>query len=655
VLKRNLKLYSLSFLSISYTLFTYKSIFQGKLLGDPFDSRLQIVLHEHWWRWFNGLVGFRDTEFFYPFDKALGYSDVFFTQGIVYSFFRFIGFTLSSSWSITTIGLLLIGNLGWVFIAQKFVKNYVLQILMVLTFVSSLSFAYYFTLNPNIMGYSFISWFALFIINISKEKNKLVKNQKISIFTTLFIIYALSCWYAAFFLGLVLTIRLLLEAVFRSKEFNFSLSQHGLRNLAKQYYLQAPIQLFLIWLFVYVYVLVANDPLRSVNELLENSPRVSYLANGSSADGTKLSGSFFKQLYLNLGLDFDKEFGIGLGLFTTFFGLLSLGYIIYNRLFSLSKYLWICAITFGYIYFLVWEDKFSIHKFLFESIPGFDSIRYPARYVIFIGFSLILLIFFILDQIVKDSNFKKKSLIFLVGSLIFIDQYRASFKGWDSDTLVNIELMKQKQDIITSCDYFYYDFPGGWWNEQIEAMMFSIQIGVPTINGYSGAFPPNYPIEAFNSTSEPLQIFRWINEISPEKRGCLVTGRTKIISLNSKSESVEFVGFTGEEKKGSSTWRWANSSSPYLYIYSRENSLRNLKFSLKTSSCFENQTIRITDSQDKLLVEETIIEAERNYDLKVDLSNNFVKIIQFNTDAQVCKVKGDPRDLYFEIKNFSIS
>lgn len=655
MLKRNLKLFSLVFLSISYTLFTYKSIFQGKLLGDPFDSRLQIVLHEHWWRWFNGLVGFRDTEFFYPFDKALGYSDVFLTQGIVYSFFRFIGFTLSSSWSITTIGLLLIGNLGWVFIAQKFVKNYVLQILMVLTFVSSLSFAYYFTLNPNIMGYSFISWFALFIINISKEKNRLIKNQKISIFVTLFLIYALSCWYAAFFLGLVLTLRILLEAVFRSKEFNFSLSQHGFRNLAKQYYLLAPIQLFLIWLFVYVYVFVADDPSRSANELLKNSPRLSYLANGSSVEGAKLSGSFFKQLYLNLELDFDKEYGIGLGLFTTFFGLLSLGYIIYNRLFSLSKYLWICAITFVYLYFLVWQNKFSIHKFLFESIPGFDSIRYPARYVIFLGFSLILLIFFILDQVVKDSKIKKKSLIFLVGSLIFIDQYRASFKGWNSDTLVNIELMKQKQDIITSCDYFYYDFPGGWWNEQIEAMMFSIQIGVPTINGYSGAFPPNYPVEAFNSTSEPLQIFRWINEITNENRGCLVTGRTKIISLNSKSESVEFVGFTGEEKKGSSTWRWANSSSPYLYIYSRENSLRNLKFSLKTSSCFENQTIRITDSQDKLLVEETIVEEERNYDLKIDLSNNFVKIIQFNTDAQVCKVKGDPRDLYFEIKNFSIS
>ena len=655
MLKRNLKLVSLLLLSISYTLFTYKSIFYGKLLGDPFDSRLQIVLHEHWWRWFNGLVGFRDTEFFYPFDKALGYSDVFLTQGIVYSFLRFIGFALSTSWSIATIGLLVIGNMGWVFIAQKFVKNYVLQILMVLTFVSSLSFVYYFSLNPNIMGYSFFSWFVLLVINILQEKNKVAKNRKISIFLTLFLIYALSCWYAAFFLGFVIIIRLLFELVIRRKELNFSQSQQDLRNLAKQYYLQAPIQLFLMWLFVYVYVLVANDPSRSVDELLRNSPRLSYLANGSNADGTKLSGAVFKQLYMNLSLDFNQEYSIGLGLFTSFFGLFSIGYIIRKRLFNLSLYLWICSISFVYIYFLVWQNKFSLHKFLFETIPGFDSIRYPARYVIIIGFSLIFLIFFTLDQIIKDSNFKIKTIIFLVGSLIFIDQYRASFKGWDSDTLENVELMKQKQDISASCDYFYYDFPGGWWNEQIEAMMFSSQIGVPTVNGYSGAFPPNYPSEEFNSTREPLQIFRWINEIPPEKRGCLVTGRTKIISLNSKSESVEFVGFTGEEKKGNSTWRWANSPSPYIYIYSRDNGLRNLKFTLKTSSCFENQKIRITDSQDKLLVKETNVEVEKNYNLNIDLLNDFVKIIQFNTDAQVCKVNGDPRDLYFEIKNFSIS
>ena len=117
----------LIFANVSFTLFTYRSIFSGKLLGDPFDSRLHIILHEHWWRWFNGLVSFRDTEFFYPFDKALGYSDVFFTQGIIYSIFRFLGYGLPTSWTLTTILLLIIGNIGWVFVARKYIKNYILQ------------------------------------------------------------------------------------------------------------------------------------------------------------------------------------------------------------------------------------------------------------------------------------------------------------------------------------------------------------------------------------------------------------------------------------------------------------------------------------------------------------------------------------------------
>jgi hypothetical protein len=53
-----------------------------------------MVLHEHWWRWINGKTSFLDTEFFYPFDKALGFSDVFLTQGLIYSLFRFFGFGL---------------------------------------------------------------------------------------------------------------------------------------------------------------------------------------------------------------------------------------------------------------------------------------------------------------------------------------------------------------------------------------------------------------------------------------------------------------------------------------------------------------------------------------------------------------------------------
>jgi hypothetical protein len=36
-----------------------------------------IILHEHWWNWFRGNSTFRNTDFFYPFDLAFGFSEIF--------------------------------------------------------------------------------------------------------------------------------------------------------------------------------------------------------------------------------------------------------------------------------------------------------------------------------------------------------------------------------------------------------------------------------------------------------------------------------------------------------------------------------------------------------------------------------------------------
>jgi hypothetical protein len=114
VLKNKNQTIFLAIISIIFGLYTYRSAFSGKLLGDPFDSRLMIVLHEHWWRWFNGLVELRDTEFFYPYKTALGYSDVFLVQGFIYSIFRLLNQDLANSWTYATLLLLIVGNFGWV-------------------------------------------------------------------------------------------------------------------------------------------------------------------------------------------------------------------------------------------------------------------------------------------------------------------------------------------------------------------------------------------------------------------------------------------------------------------------------------------------------------------------------------------------------------
>jgi hypothetical protein len=624
------------------------------LLGDPFDSRLHIILHEHWWRWFNGLVSFRDTEFFYPFDKALGFSDVFFTQGIIYSIFRFIGFGLPTSWTLTTILLLVIGNLGWVFVARKYIKNYILQILLVLAFVSSLSFVYYFTFNPNIVGYSYLSWIALFINNIIEEKNSKNKNRKISVFISLILIYALSCWYGAFFVILIISARALFEVIFNFDSFKQNVKKINFIFNIRQYLVQLPVQVFLVWLFIYVYVSVVNQPKRPTDELFRNSPRIHLLPNGSNVDGTKLSGSIFKDLYLLLGLDFEKEYGIGIGIFTLLLGIFITFYGIVKKLYSKNQKLWILTFLSVYLYFVVFFERFSLHQLFFENIPGFNSIRCPSRYVILLGFFIIFGIFYTFDAMVKKSNKIKIGVIFLSFILLF-DQYRSPFKGWDPEVLINTDLMSQKEEIKKNCDYFYYDFPGGWWYDQIEAMTFAIQVGVPTVNGYTGAFPVGYPTESFTSNDEPLKIFEWISKIDPQKRGCFVTGRSEIKSLNGEFDSIDFIGFTELETNGSASWRWAVSPNPYLYILSNSDKKKEISFTLNTSQCNPVQEISILDGQGNTINPDKKVTNSSEFQVEVDMRNAVIRRIQIITDSGGCQLGNDPRNLFFEIKDFKIS
>ena len=69
----NITLLSFIISSFISTTFIYQSVFFGKNYGDASDGTVQMVLHEHWWHWFNGKTNFLRTEFFYPYDRAFGY------------------------------------------------------------------------------------------------------------------------------------------------------------------------------------------------------------------------------------------------------------------------------------------------------------------------------------------------------------------------------------------------------------------------------------------------------------------------------------------------------------------------------------------------------------------------------------------------------
>jgi hypothetical protein len=186
-------------------------------------------------------------------------------------------------------------------------------------------------------------------------------------------------------------------------------------------------------------------------------------------------------------------------------------------------------------------------------------------------------------------------------------------------------------------------------------MAFAIQIGVPTVNGYSGAFPPGYPNEPFNSTAEPHAIFDWMKKIeNGTKKGCYVTGKSSPKVLTPNFKHVEFVGFTEIESSGIDQWRWATSPNPYIYILGNNLGNVNLKFDIKTTSCNPLQTITLADGQDVPIGRDIAIDKSKELSVNFDMSDAFVRRLQIITDAGPCRAGNDDRDLFFEVKNFQL-
>jgi hypothetical protein len=259
----------------------------------------------------------------------------------------------------------------------------------------------------------------------------------------------------------------------------------------------------------------------------------------------------------------------------------------------------------------------------------------------------------VLDKLYQvSSNYWKKIAIVLVTVILLLDQIRSPYKGWNSNLMNNSDLNSQKLRIKAECDYFYYDFAGGWWYDQIEAITFSAQIGIPTVNGYTGAFPPGYPTEEFHSEKMPLKIFDWINKIDKNERGCFITGVSPIRELRTDTAFVDFVGFTNKETLGANYWQWAVSPYPYLYIVNQTNKNMELNFLVQTTSCFPDQKIRIVDEEDSKEIMSVGSPAGELVKIDLNFQEKRVKRLALIVDNAGCSSNSDPRRLYVNIKNF---
>lgn len=616
--------------------------------GDPFDGRLQLVLHEHWWQFIKGETSLRNTSFFYPFDKDLGLSDPFVLQGSIHSLFRFLNFDMYESWAISNSAMLLIGNIGLAHLAHTVFRSLFLQAIFVL--LSGISYTYiaHVYLHPNITGFALIPFVAYFVIIYRN-------NPRVSIsgFLVSFSLLMLTSWYGAFFTSLIL---ILLIVFTKNRIILVADILSNFKKFSKKLIIPLSIFASFVVLFLFIHSPVLSTTTRSSEEMILNSPKFSNILNGS-----QLGGGFFNRLYQYLGYTENKfffEYEIGFTLSTIL--IVILNYVLLYSATKMSYNLQVIRSIFTVnllilLIFFTIGDR-SIFLVFYENISIFSSIRIPIRYLIIFQVINLFVFIKIIDSLNTRPNKYIPKVLYLVLVVTLLDQFRVfntDFKKQDyrGDSNLSKILVTEPE-----CKSFILATEGlEWWDDQLQAMITSVETGIPTVNGYSGGFPKDYPNLNWRSSSDLLKVGQWLEKRDSSQGSCVL--RRNLIE---KFDTPVFIdskeGFDLQETNGKVNWRWSLNSKSSLKIinYRSSDQIGQLKFDLKLPTCSIGSNISI--SLDGIPQEIQNLEAgkSKSFTVNFKVDRQSEANLEFNTSQDGCTVENDPRKLYFNLSNIKV-
>ncbi len=202
--------------------------------------------------------------------------------------------------------------------------------------------------------------------------------------------------------------------------------------------------------------------------------------------------------------------------------------------------IWFTVITtVGFV--LIDERGASLYRFFWFHVPGLESIRAPWRVQIFLYAFAIYLVLRSLELIWSRSDRLRdvpwRRYLFLAGAtflvtLIFVEMQRPVDTNWGRADLLPAVLQARVDQVRDSCDAMILldDDPTdpGWVNP-INAVVLSVESGVPTPQGYSRADPVGQP--GLNADGSSLA--GWLRDQGFQGRLCTVSAQAVTVLSDS--------------------------------------------------------------------------------------------------------------------------
>ena len=511
--------------------------------GDRGDARLVAYLMEHWYRVFQGLASWRSPAMFYPVEGAIGYADLVFGYGVVYSVFRTVGLGIFEAAELTIILFNFLNYLVCFILLNKVLR---------FNLFASIAGAAFFAFNsPKLvqMGHSQLQpiWFLplaiIGIVLLVQKRETLTQKQAFGLIALSALSLALQLltgfypgWFFIFWSALFLIVALL-----------FTQTRNLVFDVVKRFWpaMVCGVALFLVALipFVLAYLPIFKSAgARSYKETLVLIPvgwSLLMMGHRNYLWGTLTSA-------LNADQSISAETHIGIGLVPTLaWAALVVFALIYLcgplRIFVLSalktdptrrpqRYAegrrenllllsqLIIATCLVYLLGLRYWNDFSPWQFVYAYVPGGQVVRAVARYALMLALPMSIAFAFLIDRISRRTHSRVLLVVLFVLTAFGIEEQfaRKEGSGGFSISAENRYLNRLARSLPDNCSSFYVGLDPPALHPQLEyqldAMHVSVMRGVPTLNGYSGSLPANFGLYEVEDPQYENNVKQWIDD-----------------------------------------------------------------------------------------------------------------------------------------------
>jgi hypothetical protein len=535
--------------TLQYHLAQFSSGFDT-FFGDRGDPRGVVFFCEHWYQSFLGKANLLSPGLFYPTKGTLAYSDLLVGYAIPYSLLRGLGFGMFSATEIVIISIVFLSYLTCFILLNRALRFKVLPSCAGAMFFAFSSPKFFQLIHLQLQFVVCLPLIFLFVILFVQQSATLTQKRAFALLSLSGLALNIQLltavypgWFFSFWCFLFLILTLLFQ---RSRRFTFLLVRKFWPAMS------AAMVTFVLGAipFMLVYFPRANaQNWYTYSNVKEMIPEWWSLL--SMGDGNYLWGWLASIVRPKPAPVYSAELTAGIGVFAslTWIGITIFGFwtvvktlrsrseekgsedlLETRRVYLFFLALMILSTALFYCIGMKYGDGHSPWTLVYHFFPGAKAIRAMSRYVIFLTLPMAVGFTFVLDYAVKRVLARQHSLarsalmfgLIALAALGVFEQFGIFKVGGTgfSKRAETAYLSAMAAKLDANCSVFYVaarpDDIHGVAEYQYDAMMIAAMTQIPTLNGSSSQFPPDwFGLYQVKDPAYEANVRKWIerNEI----------------------------------------------------------------------------------------------------------------------------------------------